>query len=118
MGSNGSRETAGLIVGAVATVVPALIVSGFMPGWNLLPLGAWLGIAGAGGAIGGTIAAPRPVPGLVAGAVTAAGALLGVVGYVFVRSLISDSFLNLEIAIGALVGAAPGLILFMKWARA
>lgn len=107
-----------MIVGAIAAIVPALIVAGFMPGWNVLPLGAWLGIAGAGGATGGAIAAPRPLPGLVAGAVTAAGALLGVVAYVFVRSFISDSVFHLEIAIGALLGGAPGFILFMKWARA
>jgi hypothetical protein len=105
--------------GAFMTVIPALIVSGFMPEWNVLPFSAWLAIATAGAGIAGAIATPRTLRGAVAGALVGAGVLVGVVAYVEISAELTSrhTFWSLEIAIGALLGGLPGGLLYMKWAR-
>jgi hypothetical protein len=114
-----SREKWAGYLGAVMTIIPAMIVSGFMPEWNVLPLGGWLAIATTGAGIAGAIATPRTLRGVAAGALVGAGALLGVVAYVEIRAGLTGhyTFLSLEIAIGALLGGLPGALLYMKWAR-
>jgi hypothetical protein len=113
------REKWGGYWGLTCTVVPAMIVSGFMPEWNVLPLFGWVAIAAVGAAVGGAIATPKTVRGLVAGAAMGIGVLLGVYAYVAVRGAVSGhhTFLKLEVVVGALIGAAPGMWLYAKWAR-
>ncbi len=113
------REQAGIWIGMIATIFPGLMVSGFMPDWNVLPFGGWLAIAGVGSAIAGAIATPRLVRGAIAGLLAGLGAMFGLWLYVMVRSALipSNTFFNLELVIGGMLGAAPGLVLFAAWAR-
>lgn len=114
------RHNAALIVGGAATLVPAMIMAGFMPEWNVLPATSWLVIAAIGSAVAGVIAFPRQwLRASLAGAIAGSGALFGLLLYTYVRSLIidSDTFIRLELAIGSGLGAAPGLLLFKYWVK-
>jgi hypothetical protein len=113
------REKWAGYLGLFFTIIPGMIVSGFMPAWDVLPFQLWLAIATAGAAVAGAIATPRTLRGAVAGAVAGAGVMLGIFAYVALRAGISGNhtFLKLEIMIGALVGAVPGALLYAKWAR-
>jgi len=106
-------------LGLFVTVVPAMITSGFMPQWDVLPFLGWLGVATVGAAVSGAIATPRWGRGAVAGALVGAGILFGTWAYVALRGSLTGhhTFLKIELAIGALLGAAPGIALYTKWAR-
>lgn len=113
------RENIGLWIGAVTTIVPALIVAGFFPEFHVLPNVAWIVIASLGAAIAGGVASNKPLLGVLTGGVAGLGLIGGVVGYVAFRSSLfpSENFLRIEIAIGALVGVAPGLWAYYKFAK-
>jgi hypothetical protein len=113
------REKWGFYFGAAVTLVPAMIVAGFMPDWDVLPFAGWLAIAAVGGAIAGAIATTRPLIGVLSGALMGAGVLVGIWGYVNARAALTGNatFFKLELAIGALLGAAPGAILYWTAAR-
>ena len=113
------RETWAMYLGIFATIIPALIASDFMPEWNVLPFAGWLAIAAAGTAVAGAIATPYWFRGAIAGALAGAGALLGMSAYVALRVGLTgnNTFLKLELVIGAVLGAAPGLILDGAWAH-
>jgi hypothetical protein len=108
-----------MYLGLFATIIPAMIASDFMPEWNVLPFGGWLAIATAGAALAGAIATPYWLRGMIAGALAGAGALLGMWLYVIIRAGLTGhaTFLKLELVLGALLGAAPGMLLFRAWAR-
>jgi len=114
------REKWAGYLGLFFTIVPGLIVSGFMPEWDVLPFHVWLGIATAGAAVAGAIATPRTLRGAISGAVAGAGVMLGIFAYVALRAGITGNhtFLKLEILIGVLIGCVPGVLLYLKWARA
>ena len=112
------RHNAALIVGSATTLVPGMIMAGFMPEWNVLPATSWLAIAAIGSAVAGVIGFPRQwLRASIAGAVTGSGALIGLLLYVYIRSLVIDNgtFLRLEFAIGVSLGAIPGILLFRYW---
>ena len=112
------REKVGFYVGTAFTIIPAMIASGFMPEWDVLPFGGWLALAVVGGAAGGAIATSRTASGAACGALAGLGAVLGVYVYVLVRAaLVGESFFRVELVIGALIGAAPGMLAFQRWAR-
>ncbi len=106
--------------GLFMTLIPAMIVAGFMPEWDVLPFVGWLAIATVGAGVAGAIATPLWGRGAVAGALAGAGVMVGIVVYVAVRGALTDhhTYLSIELVIGALLGAAPGMILYSKWARA
>ena len=113
------REKFALGLGATCTIFPSMIVAGFMPLWDVLPFAGWLTIATLGSGIAGAIGTPRAARGAIAGGLIGGGALLGLVAYTIVRYAIIpvDSFLHLELAIGACLGAIPGWLLYDQWAR-
>ena len=113
------REKFALFLGTASTVVPGMIVAGFMPLWDVLPFTGWLTIATLGSGIAGAIATPRAARGAIAGGLAGGGALVGLIAYTAIRYAIIpvDTFLHLELAIGALLGALPGLALYTRWAR-
>lgn len=113
------REKWAGYLGLFTTIVPAMIVAGFMPEWDVLPFAGWLAIATLGAGLAGAIATPLWARGAVSGALAGAGALVGIVVYVAVRGGLTDhhTYLSIELVIGALLGAAPGMILYSKWAR-
>lgn len=112
------REKAGMGIGIGTAVITGLISSGFFPDFDVLPSFAWLLIAGLGGTVAGFVASPRALWGTIAGGLAGTGMMLGIWGYVAVRSSIGpDSILRIEIALAALIGALPGLILFTQRAR-
>ncbi|NEQ97225.1 MAG: hypothetical protein F6K30_10960 [Cyanothece sp. SIO2G6] len=115
-----NREKLALYLGIICTIIPGMMLSGFLPGADVLPLLGWLGIAAGGAAIAGAIATPRWLRGAIAGALIGIGVLVGLLLYIELRTMIlnSDTFLRLEIAIGAGLGAIPGFILFATWAKA
>ncbi|MEL7329280.1 MAG: hypothetical protein AAGJ69_05495, partial [Cyanobacteria bacterium J06559_1] len=87
---------------------------------DVLPATSWLAIAAIGSAVAGVIGYPRQwLRASIAGAIAGSGALIGLLLYVYVRYLIfdNDSFLRIELAIGAGLGAAPGLLLFKHWVK-
>ena len=71
------REKWAGIFGGVVSIIPAMIVAGFMPEWDVLPFAGWLAIAGVGAAIAGVIIAPS-IRGALAGALAGVGLVLGV----------------------------------------
>ncbi|MGE0785732.1 MAG: hypothetical protein AB7S26_08590 [Sandaracinaceae bacterium] len=115
------RQKWGSYIGLFSTLIPAMIVSNFMPAWNVLPFPAWLGIAALGGAIGGGIHAPttKTPMGVISGALMGAGVLFGVYAYTDLRIALTGNatFFQLELVIGALLGAAPGALLYAKLVR-
>jgi hypothetical protein len=113
------REKWAMYLGIVATIIPALIASDFMPAWNVLPLGGWAAIAAIGAGIAGAIGTSHWVRGTIAGALTGAGALFGMWLYVIIRTALIGhlTFLKIELVAGAKVGAAPGLLLYGAWSR-
>jgi hypothetical protein len=104
--------------GLVMVIMPAMIASDFMPAWNVLPFGCWLGIASAGAGLAAAIATPHWGRGAIAGAIAGAGGLLGVWLYVTVRAALTGNgnFLKLEVLVGLILGALPGLVLYIFWA--
>jgi hypothetical protein len=102
-----------------ASVIPAMIATGFMPAWNVLPVGGWLAIAVVGAGIAGAIATPLWGRGLVSGLVAGAGIFAGIWFYVIVRMSVLNSVKvwKPELVVGAMIGWAPGLILHYAWAR-
>jgi hypothetical protein len=105
--------------GLFVTVIPGMIMAGFMPAWDVLPTAGWVAVATAGAAIAGAIATPRTGRGALAGALTGAGLMLGIWLYVAIRGALTGhyTFLKVEIAIGALLGGTPGALLYARWAR-
>jgi hypothetical protein len=102
-----------------ASVIPAMIAIGFMPAWNVLPLGGWLAIATLGAGIAGAIATPLWRRGLISGLVAGAGIFAGMWLYVTIRTSIQHDIRvsKPELVVGAMIGWAPGLILYYTWAR-
>src|SRR5687767_4407612 len=80
------REKWAMWLGILATVLPGMIPSNFMPKWNVLPFIGWLAVATVGSATAGAIAAPRWFRGAIAGALAGVGALLGIWLYVLIRA--------------------------------
>lgn len=113
------REKWASYLGLFVTLIPAMITSGFMPDWDVLPFETWLAIATLGAAVAGAIATPRLARGALAGALAGAGVMIGVWAYVAIRGGLTGNhtFLKIELVIGALIGAAPGMVLYDKWAR-
>jgi hypothetical protein len=108
------REKWTTYLGLFASVIPGMIVTGFMPGWNVLPLIGWLAIATLGGGIAGALSTPLRFRGLISGAISYAGVFAGMLLYVTVRaSLLSDHPIwRVELVVGALLGWSPGMILY------
>ena len=102
-----------------ASVIPAMIATGFMPAWNVLPLGGWLAIATLGAGIAGAIATPHWSRGLVSGLMAGAGIFAGIWLYVAARTSMTEGpeISRYELVVGAMIGWAPGLILYYTWAR-
>lgn len=113
------REKWASWLGLFATLIPGMIVSGFMPKWNVLPIAGWVAVAAVGAAIAGAIATPLLVRGAISGAIMGVGVMLGLWLYVQLRTaLLGDvAFLKFELAVGGLIGALPGFVLYLKWAR-
>ena len=114
-----NRQKLALYLGIICTVIPGMMLSGFLPGANIMPLLGWLGLAAGGTAIAGAIATPRWLRGAISGALIGIDVLMGLLLYIELRTMLlnSDTFLKLEIAIGAGIGSIPGFILFAKWAQ-
>jgi hypothetical protein len=113
------QENIGLWVGVISTVMPGLIVAGFFPDFNVLPTWVWMLIATVGAMLAGLVSAKRKFFGAMTGGIAGLGVIVGIVGYLAIRTAVlpSENFLRFEIAIGALIGAAPGLIAYCKLAR-
>jgi hypothetical protein len=114
------REKWGGILGLVLVMIPTLAVSGFEPELGrVLPAPVWVVLAALGGAIGGAIATPRTSRGAISGAAMGFGFVLLTAVYVYVRTSLSGghTFYKIELALAGVVGAAPGAVLFGKWAR-
>ena len=113
------REKWAMNLGLFATIIPAMIASNFMPAWNVLPFTGWLAIAAIGAGVAGAIGTPHWGRGAVAGIIAGAGVLLGMWLYVVIRAGITghNVFLKLELVVGAVIGAGPGLFLYSVWAR-
>ena len=109
------NQKIGSFIAVFTILIPGIIVSDFMPEFNVLPFGLWLTIAAVGGGISGAVYTKRLVLGSVSGLVLGAGALLGVYNYVDIRSLIIDSqtYFTLELIVGAAIGAIPGFIIYL-----
>src|SRR5688572_11952367 len=95
------REKWAGYLGLFATSFPALIASGFMPAWDVLPFAVWLAIAAVGAGIAGAIATPLWSRGAVAGALAGVGGVVGTWLYVAIRSGLTghSTFLKLELVI-------------------
>lgn len=102
----------GYTLAGIGIVIPSMILSGFLPGAEMLPLAAWLAICGGAGAVGTAIAQPPRIASFVAGAIGGACIPLAMIAYVELRIQLSDTFFTLEFIIPGLVGAVPGIIAF------
>ena len=113
------RENWATWIGIISTIIPGMIVSGFMPDWNVLPYNGWLTIAAIGSAIAGAIATPKFVRGAFSGMIAGVGMMFGLWLYVVIRTTLTGhhTFLRIELVLGGMLGAAPGLLLYGAWAR-
>ncbi len=111
----GKRKVA-IVVLTLSAVVPALLVSGFVPELSIAPLYASIA-AGVGGVIAGFIVIDRnmqrPWAAPLCGALVGLGALWVTIFYASFR----DRIFSLELGVVAIVGAIPGLILFVLLTR-
>ncbi|MEZ4466258.1 MAG: hypothetical protein R3F60_14305 [bacterium] len=107
---------AGGIGAMVAVIVPAMILSGFFPLWNVGSPGLWYGIATGGAALGGALFAWGRHPawlGALCAALAAPGALFVMQWWTADR----ETIWNVEIAAACGAGALPGIILYNVLAR-
>lgn len=103
------RQKVGAYLFFFSTIIPGMIVSGFMPDWNVLPFEVWLSIAAVGGAAGGAVWAEdqRWPVGLLSGGIGGAGVVGVTFAYVVWRSAYSQTFWSIELVLPALVGLVP-----------
>ena len=113
------RENWAEYFGLFTSVIPAMIATGFMPAWNVLPLVGWLAIATVGCGIAGAIATPLWFRGLISGLIAGAGIFGGMWLYVTVRASLTGhhKIWKPELVVGAMIGGAPGMLLYYIWAR-
>lgn len=105
------------ILAVAFTVIPAMILSGFFPEWNVLPFYNWVLIAAIGTGICAALLVPHWYKGLLTGAMIAIGALHGLYYYVPLRVAFfsNATILRIEIVLAVLIGAVPGIILLFAW---
>jgi dolichol kinase len=114
-----TRKKIGTYVFAFATIIPALIVSGFMPDWNVLPFWGWGLIAAIGGALGGFIwGEGREWQAALAGFVSGFSCILALEGYVHIRNHISHTYLSIELLIPFGLAMLPGYFILRHLAPA
>lgn len=108
-GMETGRQKAGSYVFFFFTIIPAMIVSGFMPDWNVLPFELWLSLAAVGGAVGGFVWAEgqRWPVGILSGGIGGAGVVGATFAYVSWRVAFSETFWSIELVLPALVGLLP-----------
>jgi hypothetical protein len=105
-------QLAGAIWG-LGVVMPGLAAAGTFPGFELLPLVAWLALAAAAGA-GGTVLAVgrRRTLAAVLGGLGGAGSIFAIPLYVALRSQLSERFFMVELVVPM---ALVGLPLLAVW---
>jgi hypothetical protein len=96
------RKEAGIIIGMLTCLIPALLVGDRTGDANL-----WIAIAAIGGAVGGVLGSRAWYAGLVGGPIAGVGGLLLLAWWASWRSSIYRS----EALLLMLVGALPGLAL-------
>ncbi len=101
-------EKVGYFIALIGTIIPSLIVSGFMGDWNVLPLWGWVAIAGLSGGIGVAIPTTPRIAAFIGGLIGGGCIPLATIAYVELRIQLSDTFLNVELVIPAFIGALPG----------
>lgn len=117
------KETFGGKIGGwivmISVIIPGMIVAGFMPDWNILPSYGWLTVSVVGAGAGCAIATKRLFLGSFCGGLVGAGAITGLTTYVDIRIYFikSTSIYSLELLIGAIIGAVPGLLLYFLLIR-
>ncbi|MBE9030354.1 hypothetical protein IQ266_11490 [filamentous cyanobacterium LEGE 11480] len=111
------RQLFALLLGFFATLIPGLAIFRVMPNATNLPITHWLMISTIGLIIGGGLYKPRRWwKSAIVWAMIGTGALMGLLLYIYVRALIlPDIFLRIEWAIGLLMGAMPGMLLYKYW---
>lgn len=104
------RQTIGLLLLVCTSVLPALLITGFVTGTNTLnfSFSTWLIIAVVGGALGGALMMKLKFwyVGMIAGVLIGPGMLIATYLYTAHRSAI----LTIEIVIPMVIGALPGLL--------
>jgi len=115
-------ETTKNILGYVAmafTLIPAMIVSGFFPEWDVLPFSTWVIIASIGTGLVLSLIVPKWYKGMIVGIIAALGVLYGLHYYVILRTELTGSYMvmRIEIILAALIGGFPALLLFFNWAN-
>ena len=102
------RQKAGAVIGGVGALLPAMIVTGFLPQANIVPLPLWFAVSAACGAVGGALFVERrPGVGVLLGALTGMLCLLMTITYVQARATLSDSLYKFEFAIPLLLSPLP-----------
>lgn len=105
------RQKVGLVVLVCTSVLPALLMTSFIPSFGFFPtsFSIWMIVALTGGVLGGSIMTPNPrywYVGGIAGLLIGPGMLLATYYYTAFR----HHLLSIEIFIPIVIGALPGLI--------
>lgn len=106
----------GFFFAAFFTIVPAMILAGFFPLWQVGSEVMWYGIATGGAALGGLLFAQGRLPawiGLVGGALAAPGGLFLLAWWSAGR----ESVFHIELAAASMLGALPGVLVYKLLAR-
>jgi len=108
----------GSLIAGVGIVFPSMILAGFMPDWNVLPLAGWIAISATAGAVGACIAWPPRIASFLRGAIAGIVIPFALIPYVAFRLALGNTFFNLELIIPGLIGALPGWLAYkgISWA--
>ena len=105
-----ARQTIGILVFVCTSVLPALLLTNFLPDFGALTFGltTWLAVALIGGALAGSMMMTNMrywYVGMVSGVLSGPGVLLATYYYTLYRT----HLFSIEIIIPIVIGALPGL---------
>lgn len=118
MGEETAGQKFGTWIAILGVTFPSMIAAGFMADWNILPLWMWISISAAVAGIGVGIGYRPMIAAFLGGVIGGASIPIALVVYVVIRARLTETFVNVELLVPAVIGALPGIAVykFVAWA--